>query len=83
MHDGLREVELRFGQPDELDRARSRVGDDERERIGHPDVFGREDHEPARDETRVFSGFEHARQPVEAGVGSEPRIDLMKADTTS
>ena len=29
----------------------------------------REDHEPARDEPRVLAGFEHAREPVDAGVG--------------
>ena len=32
----MREVELRLGQADELDRARRGVGDDERLRIGEP-----------------------------------------------
>ena len=65
----MREVEPGLGHPDELDRARRRVGDDERVGVGEPDVLGREDHEPARDEARVFARFDHAREPVEPGVG--------------
>ena len=65
----MREVEAGFGHPDELDRACGRVGDDERVGVGEADVLGREDHEPARDVARVLAGFDHAREPVEPGVG--------------
>ena len=65
----VREVELRLGQPDELDGPRRGVGDEERLRVGEPDVLRREDHEPARDEARVLAGLEHPREPVEPGVG--------------
>ena len=68
------EVELRLGQPDVLDRVRRGGGQRERERVGHADVLGREDHEPAGDEPRVLAGFEHAREPV------EPRVGIRAAD---
>ena len=58
--------------PDELDRARRGVGDDEPLRIGHADVLRREDHEPARDEARVLPRLEHAGEPVETGVDVGP-----------
>ena len=41
----------------------------QRLRIGVADVLAGEDHHPARDEARVLAGLEHARQPVERGVG--------------
>ena len=56
------------GRPDELDGAGGGIGDHERLGIGEPDVLGREDHEPARDEPGVLARFEHAGEPVEAGV---------------
>ncbi len=42
---------------------------DKRVRIGQADVFDRHAHHAARDVERIFSGFEHAPQPVERGVG--------------
>ena len=73
----MREVERGLGQPDVLDRAGRGVGDEERLRIGEPDVLAREDHEPARDEARVLARLEHAREPVEArvGIGAADRLD--------
>jgi hypothetical protein len=68
------EVELRFGHPHELDRARRRVGDDEAAGVGHPNVLRGQDHEPARDEARILARGHHAREPVEAG------IDVRTAD---
>ncbi len=64
----MREVELRLGHPDELDRTRGGVGDDETVGIGHADVFRRQDHESPSDEARVLPCGDHAREPVEAGV---------------
>ena len=73
----MREVERGLGQPDVLDGAGRRFGDEERVRIGEADVFGREDDEPARDEARVLARFEHAREPVQAriGIGAADRLD--------
>ena len=42
---GVREVDAGFGKADELDGPRRGVGDEQRVRIGHTDVLGREDHE--------------------------------------
>ena len=69
MDDGLGEVETRFGHADELDGAGGGVGHEQRLRVGHADVLGREDHEPAGDETRVLTRFQHAREPVQPGIG--------------
>ena len=38
-------------------------------RVGHADVLAGQDHQPAGDEAGVLPRFEHAGQPVEAGVG--------------
>ena len=69
MHHGLGEVELRLGQADELDGPGGGVGDQQRHRVGHPDVLGGEDDEAAGDEPGVLARLEHPGQPVEAGVG--------------
>ena len=67
--DGLREGEIAFGHADEIDGVTSGHAQRERVRLGEADVFdGHADH-AARDVKRIFSGFEHARQPVEGGVG--------------
>src|SRR5581483_406884 len=68
VHDGLGQVELRLGEPDELDGAGGGVGHDERHRVGHAHVLRREDHEAAGDEAGVLPRLEHARQPVQARV---------------
>ena len=69
MHNCVREVELSFGQTDEFDGTRGRIGHHQRERIGHADVLAGEDHETAGDEAGVLAGLEHAGQPVQAGIG--------------
>jgi hypothetical protein len=55
----LGEVELSFGQPDVLDGMSSRNSDFERPAIGEPDIFTRENHHPASDESGVFTRLEH------------------------
>ena len=69
MDHGLGQVELGLGQADELDGPGRGVGHDQRHRVGHADVLGGQDHEPAGDEAGVLPRLEHAGQPVEAGVG--------------
>jgi hypothetical protein len=34
-----------------------------------PDVLGSEAHQPARHVHRVFARLQHAREPIEAGIG--------------
>ena len=62
----LGQVELRLGQPDVLDRVSGGVGDEQRHRVGHPDVLGGEDHQAAGDEAGVLPRLEHAGEPVQA-----------------
>ena len=76
-------VELRLGKADVLDGLCRGDGDEQRGRVGETDVLAGQDHDPAGDEPGVLTGLEHARQPVVAASGSEPRIDLMKALMTS
>ncbi len=78
----VREVERGLGQADVLDGVGGRVRDHERLRVGEADVFRREDDEPAGDETRVFSCFEHPREPVDArvGIGTADRLDERRHD---
>jgi hypothetical protein len=42
---------------------------DQRLGIGVADVLRREPHQSARDVERILAGFEHARHPVDRGVG--------------
>ena len=43
------------------------VGDRERQcfRISETDIFARENYDAARDETKIFAGVQHFRQPVD------------------
>ncbi len=79
-----REVDDRLGEhdptlrhPDELHRLRSGDGDAERLRVGHPDVLGRGDDDPPRDEARVLPRLDHAGEVVEGriDVGASDRLD--------
>ncbi len=51
--------------------------DHERLRVRHPDVLGRADHDPARDEPGVLAGLDHSREVVQrgVGVGTPDRLD--------
>ena len=73
----VREVDRDFRQPDVLDGPGGRVGNEEGLRIGEADVLTREDDEPARDEPRILTRFEHPREPVQArvGIGAANRLD--------
>ena len=57
------------GRPMQLDREATSTATLERARVGVADVLGREDHDAARDEERILARLEHAREPVERGVG--------------
>jgi hypothetical protein len=52
-----------------LERLRGRDGDDQRVRVGVPDVLGREDHHPPRDEAGILAGLEHRSEVVDGRVG--------------
>ena len=78
----MREVERRFRQADVFDCVRGGVRDQQRLRVGEPDVFTCEDHQSTRDEPRVLPRVEHAREPVNArvGVGAADRLDERRHD---
>ena len=65
------------GRPDVLDRLGGGDRDDERLRVGVPDVLGREDHHPPRDEPRVLAALEHDREIEQrcVGIGPPRRLD--------
>ena len=67
--DGLREGEIAFGHADEIDGIARGHAQRERVRFGEADVFDRHADDAAGDVERIFSGFEHAGEPVEGGVG--------------
>jgi hypothetical protein len=62
------ERDPRFGQADEFDGLLGGDGERERLGVGQPDVFAGEDDDAARDETEVFTGVEHFREPVDGAV---------------
>ena len=45
------------------------MADNQRLRVGHAHVFAGKANQPPHDIERVFTCLQHARQPVEAGVG--------------
>ena len=61
---GVGEGNARFRHPDKFHRMLRGDRERKRFRIGEPDVFARKNHDAARDETKVFSGMEHFRQPI-------------------
>src|SRR5699024_10979039 len=63
-----------FGHADVLYGGRSGDGDGQRLRVGHADVLGRGDDDPAGDEPRVLTGDDHPRQIVQG------RVDIGAAD---
>src|SRR2546423_4626385 len=66
---GLAEGELGFGHADFFDDVEGGGGDDDRVGVGVAYVLAGEDGDAAGDETGIFAGFEHARYPVDGGVG--------------
>src|SRR5882724_11125566 len=65
----LRQREITFGHADEIHCIASGHTESESPRFGESDVFHRHAHDATRDVKRIFAGFEHAREPVESGVG--------------
>ncbi len=53
------------------------MGHEQRARVGVADVLGREDEHAPSDELRVLAAVDHAREPVDGGVGiaSAHRLD--------
>ena len=74
---GVGQRESSFGQTDELDRSRGRVGEHQAHRVGQPDVLAREDDESSRKESRALAALEHRDEPVQRAVGvrSAHRLD--------
>ena len=66
---GLRQRGVPFRHAHEVHRVLCGDRDRQRLRIRVADVLRRESHQPARDVERILAGFEHARQPVDGGVG--------------
>ena len=60
--------ELAFGTAEKIVGVLGRIGDDQRLRIGKPDIFDRHPHDAAREVERVLAGVEHARQIIERRV---------------
>ena len=67
-----------FGHTEEMARLISRHGDLERARIGKPHVLARKADHPPRHIERIFARFEHARQPIDGGVGIGIAHGLMQ-----
>ena len=67
--DGLGQRQVAFGRAEKIDGFFGGEAEIERFRSGEADVFdGHADHAAGEIE-RVFAGGEHARQPIERGVG--------------
>src|SRR5205823_6444943 len=65
---GVGEGDQRFGQAAGFDGLLGGDGGRERLGVGQADVFAGEDDYPAGDETEVFAGMEHFREPVDGAV---------------
>ncbi len=60
---------MSLGRAEKIERVHRGESDCKRGRIGEADIFAGHAHQAAREVERVFAGFEHAREPVESGVG--------------
>ena len=74
----LGDGELALGEADEMKRPLRGGRHGERIRIRHADVFRGEAHEAPQDVHGVFAPLEHAREPVERGVGIGSPQGLVK-----
>ena len=81
--DGLGQVELGLRQAHELDRSGGCIRHQQRLRVGHADVLAGQYDQATGNEPGVLAGFEHAGQPVQAGIASDPLMLFMKALITS
>src|SRR5574341_100173 len=72
-----RQVIETFGQPDPLEGFGAGRRDDDAVRLGQPDILPGQDQQAAHDETRVFPGHDHLRQPEQrrVRVGAAHRLD--------
>ena len=66
---GLRQDQATFGQTDAIERLGRCIGQGQGMWIGVANVLGGKDQHAACDEARVLPTFEHAREPVDRGVG--------------
>ena len=64
----VRQIDLRLGQPDELNGLCHSRRNDNAQRIGISNVFLRENYQTPRNELRIFACFKHSRQPVQSPV---------------
>jgi len=64
----LSERYLCFRHAYELAHLPSRVGDNQRLRVGVADILGRGNRDAPGNEPRIFPGIEHLRKPVQSGV---------------
>ena len=78
----LGQVDAALGHADDLGGAEGRVGHEQCRGVGVADVLGGADHDAAGDELGVLAGVEHAREPVEHGVGvaAAHRLDEGRDD---
>ena len=65
----LRDRELAFGMAEKVVGVLGGVGDDQRLRIGKPDILDRHAHDAAGQEQRILAGIEHAREIIQRGIG--------------
>ena len=77
MHGGVSEGQLRFGHSDQRDGLGRRDRDRQGRRVGHPDVLAGQNHQSAREESRILAGHQHAGQVVQGriDVGAPDRLD--------
>ena len=61
----MRERVETFRHSDEMHGLLRRHRNQQPARVRQTDVFGSQDHQPARDEERVFARVEHAREPID------------------
>src|SRR5712692_1008926 len=69
VHGGLRERQVAFGRTEKIESIFRGERDREGAGFGEANIFAGHAHQAASEVERVFAGFEHAREPVERGVG--------------
>ncbi len=69
IYGGLCEGQMAFGRAEEIERVLGSERDGESAGFGEADVLAGHAHHAAREIERIFAGFDHAREPVERGIG--------------